>query len=263
MTSVAIAIMGYKAGLNLIIETLKISQGLVDELVVIGDDYTADDLKLMESYGTKVYFEQWNQDFSAYKNTLISHVKSDWVCALDHDEIPTASMAAGLRELVNNAGNDYNIVGFMGINEVYNLDGTIDIGNPGMGKELLHKTVPNPYHGDVHIWLNQVAHAWKGIRSDLKYRHVKTETEIMQRAIRNVWMGGGGDTVKERNPLWKPLRNISKRLGIKNYREFLQYLNNKNIDSELEVWIDSAYNAEWHDEELKQFKLYREHNTLL
>lgn len=257
--TVAVAIMGYSAGLSFILETLRNCINVVDELVIIGDDFTENDTRLMEMYGAKVYTVSWNADFSMYKNTLISYVQSDWVCVLDHDEIPTEEMAQGLRALVNNAGNDYNIVGFMSINEVLKLDGTNEIGIPGVGKELLHINIPNPYHGDVHIWLNQAAHAWKGVRSDLAYRHVKTEVEIIERAVRNVWMGGGGDTLKEQNPLWKPLRTISARLNITTYREFLTYIQCENIDSELEDWIEQAYNAPWHDGELKQFKIYKEY----
>ena len=168
-------------------------------------------------------------------------------------------MADNLRRLVNEStnGQKYNIVGFDGINEITMLDGTVQ-NNRGTGKEQLHETVQNCYHGEVHVWLNLSIHPWKGIRVPFAYRHVKTEIEIIERAIRNVYMGGGGDTWKEKNPLWLPLREICAGLNIGNYKELLSYLKAEEIDQKLGDWIEQAYTHPWHDNELKQFKNYRE-----
>ena len=256
--TLAFAVMGYHVAMPTIVESLYVVQGKVDEIVVTGDDFTDDDIKTLQSFG-KVFIEPWMEHFSDYKNRLLSHVSSDWVVICDHDEIPTEEMANNLRRLVEESehGEKYNIVGFDSINETTMLDGTVQT-NRGAGKELLHETVYNCYHGEVHVWLNQSVHEWKGIRVNYAYRHVKTEAEILERAIRNIWLGGGGDTWKEKNPLWVPLRNITDRLEIRNYRELLAYLQVDDIDKELEEWIEKAYSHPWHDDELKAFKRYRE-----
>lgn len=258
MTTVGFAVMGYHNAIPLITKSLLVVQGKVDEVVVTGDDFTEGDVNALQHYGAKVFIEPWAEHFSDYKNRLLAHITTDFVCICDHDEIPTEEMASNLRRLVNDAEKgEYNIVGFDVINETTMLDGTVHT-DRGAGKELLHETVYNCYHGDVHVWLNQSVHEWKGIRVPYAYRHVKTEMEIVERAMRNVFLGGGGDTWKEKNPLWVPLRGITDRLDIKNYKELLVYLQAESIDKELEEWIEKAYSHPWHDDELKAFKQYRE-----
>jgi glycosyltransferase involved in cell wall biosynthesis len=259
MPTVALAVMGYRAAMPMILESVNTVREGVDEVVVTGDDFTDDDTAQLQALGCNVFIEPWHNHFGDYKNRLLSHVTTDWVCCCDHDEIPTEEMANNLKQLVDESEDSslYNIVGFDGINETTMLDGTLQQSR-GTGKELLHETVYNCYHGEVHIWLNQHAHAWKGIRAPYAYRHLKTELEMIERAIRNVWLGGGGDTWKEGNPLWNPLRNICTDIGIHDYKEFLRHLReDESLDERLMNWIENANKQPWHDGELKMFLKYR------
>ena len=167
-------------------------------------------------------------------------------------------MAAALPEIIERSekGNAYNLVAFDSINQTINEKGEVTAESRGTGKALLHLNIRDPYYGNPHIWLKPNYYPWTEQKSFLAYRHVKQEGIDVQRAIRNVFLGGGGDNFKTKNPMWPELRQITDRLGITTYKQFLEYLKAGNIDPELKAWIEKAHEFPWHDAELKAFQEY-------
>jgi CDP-glucose 4,6-dehydratase len=255
---VALCIMGYHDAMPMIMQSINICAPYVKEIHVQGDNFTQDDIETLSKYDAKVHIEPWKDEFSDYKNKAISHAKTKWVLILDHDEIPTPEMAKALPQLVEQSeyARRYNLVQFISLNQTIDASGKVVAECEGTGKELLHLNIKNPYYGNPHIWLKQNYYPWVGEKSTYKYRHVKEEGVDVLRAIRNVYLGGGGDNFREKNPLWPELRQITDRLGIKNYVELWKYLEQGNADPELKAWMDKAYQFPWHDNELKAFKTY-------
>jgi len=256
---IALCIMGYSKALPMILESVQVTRPYVDEIHIQGDDFTEDDIKTLEKLGCQIHIEPWRDHFSDYKNKCISHAKTKWVLILDHDEIPTPELAQNLRRLVQESdrGTRYNIVAFDSINQTVNSKGEVISENRShSGKPLLHLNVPNPYYGNPHIWLKPNYYPWVGRRVAYAYRHVKEEGVDQVRAIRNVFLGGGGDNVREANPLWIELRKLTDELGIKTYKQFIEYLQKGNVDKRLKEWFEKAHAFPWHDNELKAFKEY-------
>ena len=108
----------------------------------------------------------------------------------------------------------YDMVQFDVIDET-TLNGTVisSVRNKG-GKANLHWNIPGVYTSRLHIWIRDGFYPFKTIHSDFAYIHRKERDSVLQRSARNVWMGGGGDTSEDKNPLWRPLQNISKELGL-------------------------------------------------
>jgi len=255
---IALCIMGYHDAMNMIKESIETCGDYVKEIHVQGDNFTPEDIKELEEWGATVHVEPWVDEFSDYKNKAISFAKTKWVLILDHDEIPTPEMAAALPEIIERSekGNAYNLVAFDSINQTINEKGEVTAESRGTGKALLHLNIREPYYGNPHIWLKPNYYPWTEQKSFLAYRHVKQEGIDVQRAIRNVFLGGGGDNFKTKNPMWPELRQITDRIGITTYKQFLEYLKAGNIDPELKAWIEKAHEFPWHDAELKAFQEY-------
>jgi CDP-glucose 4,6-dehydratase len=252
---VALCIMGYHDALPMIKESINICVGYVKEIHVQGDNFSQEDIGILTTMGAEVHIEKWVDEFSDYKNKAISYARTKWVLILDHDEIPTAELAQHLPELIEKSekGNAYNIVSFDSINQTINLEGKVVAECKGNGKALLHFNIKEPYYGNPHIWLKPNYYPWIEKRVPYAYLHVKQEGIDIQRAIRNVFLGGGGDNFRDKNPLWPELRQITDRLNIKTYIDFLKYLEKGNVDPELKTWMDKAYIFPWHDSELRAF----------
>ena len=255
---VALCIMGYHDAMSMILESIEVCGEYVKEIHVQGDNFTEEDIKTLNDWLAIVHIEKWNDEFSDYKNKAISFAKTKWVLILDHDEIPTPELAEHLAELTEKSekGNAYNLVAFDSINLTVDATGTVIAESRGTGKALLHLNIRDPYYGNPHIWLKPNYYPWIEKKVNYAYLHVKQEGVDVQRAIRNVFLGGGGDNFKTKNPMWPELRQITDRLGITTYKEFLEYLAHGYADPELKAWMNKAYEFPWHDDEMRSFKRY-------
>jgi glycosyltransferase involved in cell wall biosynthesis len=67
-------------------EALHSVKGLVDELVVVDTGSTDRTVEIAESFGARVSFYPWKQDFSDARNETIRQSRGEWVLILDADE---------------------------------------------------------------------------------------------------------------------------------------------------------------------------------
>jgi len=250
--SVALCIMGYSAALPMIIESIEVMHSYIQEIHVLGDDFTEEDVERLGELGAYFHIEPWVDEFSDYKNKCIAPANTEWVLILDHDEIPTAEMAAHLDEIITKSedGRKFNLVQFDVI-DTKTQDGEVISENvsPG-GKPLLHWNVPEPYYGNPHIWLKPNYYPWKQIHVSYAYRHVKKEGTELSRSARNVFLGGGGDNTREGNPLWVELRTLTAELDIDTWKRFDEYLKAGDIDPKLLDIMKRLKEMPWKDSEL-------------
>ena len=262
--TVALCIMGYHKGMDMIVESIQTIGSVVDEIHIQGDDLGVDDLNVFERTGEKIgkkiqmHIEPWKDDFSDYKNRCIAHATTEWVLILDHDEIPTGEFAKSLKDIIlkSDRGNNYDIVGFDVI-DVRTLNGkvTSESRNSG-GKPLLHWNIPNPYTGNPHIWLKSGYYPWRQVHAGTAYRHVKEVGTDLERSVRNVFMGGGGDNTKQGNPVWVELVETCKEFGLSTWKEFNEYLIKGKIDLKILDVLKKLAEMPWKDNELKDCLRY-------
>lgn len=73
---------------------------------------------------------------------------------------------------------------------------------------------------------------------EILYEHIKRENVIWPRGMRNFYTFGGGPNLGERQPLWKPFREMLERAGgFKNWTEVEEYLRHGNIAQEIKDWM--------------------------
>lgn len=58
----------------------------VDELIVVDTGSTDKTVEIAESFGAKVYYHPWENDFSLHRNQSIGYSTGDWILIIDADE---------------------------------------------------------------------------------------------------------------------------------------------------------------------------------
>lgn len=80
-----------------------------DEIIVVDTGSTDQSIDIARNYGATVVEERWQNDFSAARNTGLSHAASDWVLVLDADEILQNSIASIKEMLRDSTAEAYTV----------------------------------------------------------------------------------------------------------------------------------------------------------
>ena len=56
-------------------------------MIIVDTGSTDDSMEIAKKYTDKVYFHEWNNDFSAMRNITISYCSGEWIFVLDGDEV--------------------------------------------------------------------------------------------------------------------------------------------------------------------------------
>lgn len=71
---------------NNIARSLESIKEAVDELILVDTGSTDNTVEIFKSYGGQVYYQPWDDDFSAPRNLALSKATGDWLIILDADE---------------------------------------------------------------------------------------------------------------------------------------------------------------------------------
>ncbi|MDX5712604.1 glycosyltransferase family 2 protein, partial [Clostridioides difficile] len=76
---------------NILEKTLKslsvLRNSIESELIIVDTGSTDNTIRIAKQYTEKVYFHNWNDDFSSMRNISISYAKGEWLLILDADEV--------------------------------------------------------------------------------------------------------------------------------------------------------------------------------
>lgn len=82
-------------------ECLDSIKDVVDEIVVVDTGSTDNTIKIAESYGAKIYYFEWINDFSAARNFALSKSNGNWVLYLDADERLDSNSKHELKRIIS------------------------------------------------------------------------------------------------------------------------------------------------------------------
>ncbi|MEN3009334.1 glycosyltransferase family 2 protein [Pseudothermotoga sp.] len=82
----------------------------VDEIIIVDTGSKDRTVEIARRYTDKIYFFQWNNDFSAARNFSLKFPTGEWVLIIDADEEATEEMKNGLRNFLLNLPDDVNII---------------------------------------------------------------------------------------------------------------------------------------------------------
>jgi hypothetical protein len=170
-------------------------------------------------------------------------------CVADDDEFYSEYLMRNLREIANQmVQNNVNQFAIRArsvsvdrdMNRVWeNVDDfwkpLIFLWEPGLhyADTRLHETLIHPSGGR-----QARAQDFAGTERELMYEHIKKENVIWPRGMRNFYTYGGGPNLGERQPLWRPFREILARAGdFENWTAVEAYLERGNVTQELKDWF--------------------------
>ena len=91
-------------------ECLKSIKDWVDEIIIVDTGSSDKTVEIAESYGAKVFHQEWTDDFSFHRNHSMSKATKDWIFIIDADErVPVEDGDTIKRMLAD--GIEYDVIG--------------------------------------------------------------------------------------------------------------------------------------------------------
>ncbi len=162
-------------------ECLESQQPLIDklgaELIIVDTGSTDKTVEIARAYTKKLYFHEWQDDFSAMRNITIGYARGDWIMIIDGDEV-----IEDCRELIQFFKSDlvkkYNVV-MVDVKNFVNLE----TGRHSMlASPRLFKRGNIRFEGAVH---NQPIYKTPGVKLNntviLHYGYIADDQELMER----------------------------------------------------------------------------------
>ena len=87
---------------------LKSIRNWVDEIIIVDTGSTDKTIEIAESYGAKIFHQQWEGDFSKHRNYSLEQATSDWIFIIDADERLCEEDIPKLQGLINS--DEHSIV---------------------------------------------------------------------------------------------------------------------------------------------------------
>ena len=81
-------------------DALASAQSVVDEIIVVDTGSTDRTVEIAKSYGARVFYQEWENDFAKARNESLRHATGDWVLIMDADERIPEGMEENLRSLL-------------------------------------------------------------------------------------------------------------------------------------------------------------------
>ncbi len=137
----------------------------VDEIIIVDTGSTDKTVEIAKSYGAKVYFQKWENDFSKPRNLSLSKATCDWIFIIDADEEFVPDKLPELRKALNN--EKFRILSI----DVYNIEpdtGAVSSFLPS--NRFFRRDAGFYYEGIVH---NQLIYEKNEpiLRADVKIKH--------------------------------------------------------------------------------------------
>lgn len=72
-------------------ETLNSVKDYIDEIIIVDTGSTDNTVEVARSFGAKVYFYEWNDDFASARNEALRHANCEWILSIDADDTMNGS----------------------------------------------------------------------------------------------------------------------------------------------------------------------------
>lgn len=80
---------------------------IADEIIIVDTGSTDKSVEIAKSFGAKIYYHPWQNDFSLHRNQAIGYATGDWLLQIDADE-ELSGDKEGLKKCLNKLNREYN-----------------------------------------------------------------------------------------------------------------------------------------------------------
>lgn len=237
-----------------VIPNLESTLPYVDTVTIIDGGSKDDTIYYLRNWSKqepriRFYVYPWKDDFPGQRNNYVKHIgeiaePGDWILTQDPDEyFPTETLEKLHKAADFAEQHDRNMIGFRCVSESYEGPVKVHENLDEYWKELFIKWDPNFHYTGYKCHEGKGGIPHKIMRTELKYIHRKQENVIWIRGFRNMWTGGGGPNLGNKNEIWLKLRKICEgKLGINKWHDLYDYLLAGNVDEELkQLFIDHRH----------------------
>ncbi|TSI07321.1 glycosyltransferase [Lysinibacillus sp. BW-2-10] len=150
------------------------------ELIIVDTGSTDNTVKIAKEYTNKVYFHQWNNNFSDMRNFSISYACGEWILILDADE-ELMNPDTLIELLISDFILDYNTIQ-VSVNNIINKAGNRVIFS--IGERIFKNDGEFCYSGSIH---NQAQVKQPVYLSEIKidhYGYINDDDELMEKKFK-------------------------------------------------------------------------------
>ncbi len=151
---------------ELLEDCLKSIRSWVDEIIIVDTGSTDKTIEIAESYGAKIYHQQWEGNFSKHRNYSLEQATSDWIFIIDADERLCEEDIPKLQGLINS--DEHSIVS-INVYSIYGDNEEMTTFLPSI--RLFKRDMELRYQGIVHNRLEFPEDA-SIVRADVKLMHL-------------------------------------------------------------------------------------------
>lgn len=79
----------------------------VDEIIIVDTGSTDRTVEVAKSFGAKVYYYEWKDDFASARNEALKHATCDWILSMDADDEMRGEDILRLKEILKSLDDDF------------------------------------------------------------------------------------------------------------------------------------------------------------
>jgi len=228
LLSVAMIVKDEEANIRRALESIV---SVVDEIIVVDTGSTDRTPEIVKEYTDKLYFHEWQNDFSEARNYSLQFPTSEWVLIYDADEEASESFRKNIRNFLKSLDKSVNTV-YLPTISYLDIDltktevastprifrrGTISyknvVHNQAIYKpKVVHANFPILHYG--YIWTRALKKKKYERTGNLIREHLQTAKDPLERIYYLVQLykteSIGGYTYKKNQVAWETLEEIQK-----------------------------------------------------
>ncbi len=228
LLSVAMIVKDEEANIRRALESIK---DVADEIIVVDTGSTDRTPEIVKEYTDKLYFHEWQNDFSEARNYSLQFPTCEWVLIYDGDEEASESFRENIRDFLKSQKKDVNTVYLPTISYLdIDLTKTEVASTPRLFRrstisyknvvhnqavykpKIVHANFPILHYG--YIWTRSLRKKKHERTGNLIREHLQTAKEPLERIYYLVQLykteSIGGYTYKKNQVAWETLEEIKK-----------------------------------------------------
>lgn len=164
-------------------DCLKSVESVVDELIVVDTGSTDKTIDIAKSFGARVEYFEWIDDFSAARNESIKYANGNWVLWLDADERLIKESISDLKKIIHTGQNSFYKI---------HITNKTKSGTTESDAHRLFKNVQGiQFEGRIHeqIYHSCIAAGLKQKNTSIRLYHLgydQNETDSKKKSERNI-----------------------------------------------------------------------------